>query len=333
MPDSSTQTILISLIVMIPIILYLVKKYGRMLAKLICIKIFTDNVFIDFLTSKFIQTVIPSFAAGYFLILDVWGSDWDIIKNNIPFHEKAFFFVLLGTFLLIVVKEASASINQRLAKINHEISEELSVLATKSVHSKLSRFKKATKSLSPADIIFEKITDSESQIELLLNEFETLINKVFLIKKSNICINIIHIENDNRTFYKESNQKGWNHTKASKIVNSQSAVANTLLTGQAQLFVSKQKASKDSLYMLSQRDKKFGDGSIFCYPVFHEFRDYKAQNIINVSTYGATLSETFDADRHDAIFEIFSDICRRIELELTLSKIKEWSKLNSVEAN
>ena len=52
--------------------------------------------------------------------------------------------------------------------------------------------------------------------------------------------------------------------------------------------------------------------------------DHEDKYIISIVTYGKLLSDPRDNEASKIIKSIFSEICRRIELELTLASIRAW---------
>ena len=89
-------------------------------------------------------------------------------------------------------------------------------------------------------------------------------------------------------------------------------------------FADKIKASKDGNYFLSDRDSRYKKGSVYCYPCFTKLPKGSIKHVITIVTYGKTLCYHSDKKAISAIKVIFNEICRRIELELTLKSIKDW---------
>ncbi|MGQ8365318.1 hypothetical protein [Glaciecola sp. 1036] len=264
-------------------------------------------------------------STAYFLTLDIFGDDIDFISNNKEIHKIVFAFVLLGTFLLILVKEASDVISERLTASNNRISNKLSVMATKSVLAKLTRVQNQSKYLKKNSNVFKTIADPDDQISILITEFVDLISASFHIDRDNIALTILTVEENKKPYFKEKNHRNWRRTTPKELLDNNSAAKRCIETGQPIFLCSKVEAAKNDKYFLSERDKENEDGSIYCYPVIIDLPDRLIQNIISVSTYNAKLSESYDDVKSKAILQVFNDVCRRIELELTLSKIKLWT--------
>ena len=77
-------------------------------------------------------------------------------------------------------------------------------------------------------------------------------------------------------------------------------------------------------YTKSKRDERKGNGSVYCYPVITKNRDYVDRAVITFTTYGKFLCDPADEQEEIATKIVLNDICRRIDLELTLEGMKTW---------
>lgn len=275
---------------------------------------------ISFFRARVVQVVFSTIAGSYYLILDIWGDSWPIVVEHKPFHESAFTLLLILTLLAVITKEVSEYIEERLLRVSDDISNSMSALTTKAVAVKLNRFKEKSKALNISADIFNTITQPKDQINLILGEIESLIHKCFSIKIFQSCITIMCVEED-KQYFKYTTKRDWHHTRPKKLISDKSAAKISLELGEPVFFPSKRKAAKQGNYFLSERDKQKGDGSVYCYPVKTDLNGISDTYIISIVTYGRRLCQPFDDDKAEAITEIFSDICRRIDLELTLESI------------
>jgi hypothetical protein len=294
------------------------------LFKYFAIKVFYRNMIMSFFRARIVQVLFSSFAGSYYLILDVWGDSWPIIVKNKPFHELAFTILLILTLMAVIIKEVSEYIEERLLRVNDDISNSMSALTTRAVLVKLNRFKEKSKTLGISADIFNTITQPKEQINLILGEIESLMHKCFDIKISQSCITIMCVK-DEKQYFKYTTKRDWQHTRPKKLISNKSAAKMSLTLGEPVFFASKIKEAKKGNYFISERDKQKGDGSVYCYPVKTNINGNIDTYIISIVTYGKRICQPFDNDKAEAITEIFSDICRRIDLELTLESIKNSS--------
>jgi len=288
-------------------------------------KVLYENIVVRAIRNRFLQVFLPGLSGAYFITLDVWGEQWDIIKNNIGTHEVAFSILVAISLLALLIRGIADWYEEKSGKAYARFLEGFALLTTRVVQKKLDRFKDESGKLKPNGNTFKQITQPKEQINLILGEIESLLLNNFSLKRNQVCITILH--NDPKTnswYYDYETNRSWRHTKAIKLIEGKSTAAESLLTGEPIFHACKRQAAKKGKYFLSQRDERTGDGSVFCYPTSTENCDYRDDYIISIVTYGHRLCDPLDQQQAEAILEIFSDICRRIDLELTLSSIKRW---------
>jgi hypothetical protein len=290
------------------------------LLKYLMIKVFYKNMIVSFFRARVVQILFTSVAGSYYLILDVWGDSWPIVVEHKSSHELAFTVLLILTLIAVIIKESSEYIEEKILRVSDDISNSMSALTTRAVVVKLNRFKENSAALRISADIFNTITQPKEQINLILGEIESLIHKCFDIKKSQSCITIMCVEDD-KQYFKYTTKRDWEHTRPKKLISGKSAAKLSLTLGEPVFFPSKTKEAKKGNYFLSDRDKKKGDGSVYCYPVKTNVNGKFDTYVISIVTYGKNICQPFDNDKTEAITEIFSDICRRIDLELTLESI------------
>lgn len=122
--------------------------------------------------------------------------------------------------------------------------------------------------------------------------------------------------------------RGWNHTKAARLMGEKSMAAVALSHGEPIFHPDKMAAVKKEQYFPSDKDKREKKGSAFCYPVVVEVNGTVFKFVISLITYGKVLCNAHNPEQAKAIKLTLMDICKRIELELTLWSIK-FSQSNS----
>ena len=84
--------------------------------------------------------------------------------------------------------------------------------------------------------------------------------------------------------------------------------------------------------MVSSRDNRFGNGSVYCYPVGVAIDGVDQRFVITIITYGNnTLCGSYNDRDTNLVSVLLKEICRRLELELTLRSIKSWKQIASLE--
>jgi hypothetical protein len=304
-------------------------RIGMPIRGLIKWLIYTNRLVAVF-RSTFLQIVLPAVSAAYFLCLDVWGDKWDWIKDHQEKHELAFAFLLGASLVSMLASGIAEWYDQKSDKKYILFIERLAMLTTRLVNLKLNRFKEAAKQLKPKSDTFKQITQPKDQINLVLSEIEGLILDNFGIKEGNVCITILHKDPISEKWYYEfETHKEWNHTKAHVLMNESSAAAYSLKIGEPVFHACKKIGQRTGQYLLSDRDKRGKKGSAFVYPATIETPEYVDTYIISIVTYTERLCDPLDSDQSEAIKRILTDICKRIDLELSLLSIKQWKFENN----
>ncbi len=197
-----------------------------------------------------------------------------------------------------------------------------SIVATKDY-----RFKRAANRLNSEDDIFLQITHPVDQINtILVQARDFLINRYGLETEDNIRITIIDKKEGQEWDYAFDTHASWSQTPASELLSTSSAASDCLTTGEPRFHVDKEIANAEGLYALSERDQRFGNGSVYCYPVSVTSQSFSYTAIITFITYkGKKLSNGFNDRETERISTLLKEVCRRIELELTLGAIKGWA--------
>jgi len=232
---------------------------------------------------------------------------------------------MIALFLQLFIRNLAGWYEGKSDKSYIKFLEQFSVLTSKVVSIKLARFKDEAINLRRDSNTFKQITQPKAQINTILGEVESLLLNNFGIKKKQVSVTIMSKTRRSGVWgFEYQTTKGWNHTKAQELIGRSSAASECLKIGEPVFHASKNVAARNKQYFKSERDRKAGDGSVFCYPSIIQNRDYESQYIVSIVTYGNVLCDHLDDDQCEAICRIFTDICQRIDLELTLNSIKEW---------
>ena len=297
----------------------------RHFSRFICRKLIYDNLVVRILRNRFLGLVVPSVATTYYICLDIWAERWPVIKNNIEIHE-AIFAILVAASLLLLTIRAFADLYEGGNRSERAIFvDRLTLLTSRLVKNKLERFKELASQLTPSGNTFSRIAQPNEQINLALSELVALLLNQFGVKESNQRITVMRLDpRDKKWHFIYDTNKSWKHTNPNELMEKQSAARLCLETGEPQFHADKKVAARNGEYCLTERDNRHGGGSVFCYPVTVENRDYKDQYVISMITYGVVLCDVFDREYCEAIDTVLRDVCRRIELELSLESIKFW---------
>lgn len=287
--------------------------------------IFYTNKITSILRNKFLQIVLPSFATIYYLYLDIWLEKKDFISKYQEEHWYMFIILTIMTLITHSLKGIANWYEDGYNKDYMKFMQSFSTLTSKAVNKKLNRFKDESIKLTSSSNIFNLITQPEDQINLIIYEIEDLIMTNFGIRKNQLSISIMHKDIETNLWdFKYATNRSHVHTSAEDLLKGESAASVCFERGESLFFSSKCTAANEKLYLLSERDVRTGDGSIFCYPVITKANNIDYYYIITIVTYGKKLCKCSDTQHSEAICEIFSDICTRIDLELTLESIKNW---------
>lgn len=274
---------------------------------------------------RFSQFLLPTAAGAYFLILDVWGTEWQFIANNIAAHEIVFTVLLLATLFSQVFKEIGASFSRMVDESYLRFLEEFMILTASVVDFKLKRFRNCAKNLKPSSNTFKAITKPKDQIEYIIDQSVKWLRNSFSLAENEISMTVICISNKTDSpYYLFDSQKSWARTKAKTIINEKSSAAYCLEKGEPVFIADKLFASKVGQYYLSDRDDRMKTGSVYCFPVFVNLPSHKDEYIITIVTYNKRLCTPNDEDASRIAASILREICRRIELELTLLSMRSW---------
>jgi|GEM_PF-792053 len=287
--------------------------------------LFYSNSLVNLARKEFLTVVIPIITTTYFVALDIWGEKWNLFTAHPDAHEYIFF-ALAGLTIISLICKGIADRIESNAHFNHQnITERFTLLTSRLVKQKLDRFKEAAQNIDYQQDIFHQITLPNLQINLALTEIVDLMHTKFGVRENELCITIMKEDPTTKSWrFTYQTNKSWKHTSPQNLIRQNSTAKQCLDSGEPIFHADKQYAAKKSQYLLSKRDTTKGKvGSVFCYPAYTRSKDHQSRFVISIVTYGKMLCAPSDTEQCDAIELIFSDICRRIDLELTLESIKD----------
>lgn len=289
--------------------------------------IFYGNGLFSFLRHKIISNTIIAFSSLYFLTFEIYRTEWSVFTVHAKPSQYMFFALVGLSFFIVVLKGIGEWVEEKNSISKNGFRNDLIILSSKLVKVKLERFKKYSPSIKRNGNIFKNITQPKEQINILLGEFSKILQDKFNLNEDQLCITIMQIDikgNNITSFFDFKTQQDWTRTKAKKLLEENSTARQCLEIGEPILFANKYKAAKSNEYFISDRDNRYDKGSVYCYPCFVQMPDSKKQYVISVVTYGKQICYHGDKEETEAIKEILNEICRRIDLELTLKSIKDW---------
>ena len=287
--------------------------------------IFITSPFASLINGKFVQVLLPAFAGAYFLTLDVWGTDLDFIKNHIPTHKKVFLGLLVATLSSQIFKAISDGLAKESQGAYARFLEDFMLLTGRVVEFKLARFRKTAKSLKPKSDAFKAITQPNDQVSYIIDQSLAWIRHSFGLAEDQLSITVIQIRNGgSKVFYAFEEPQGWNRTKAKSIMGSESAAAACNKSGEPVFYADKKSAIEERKYFMSDRDSDRKIGSIYCYPTIVALPGSSEKFIISITTYGKLLCQPDDDEATGIAQSILRELCRRVELELTLRAVRQW---------
>jgi len=206
----------------------------------------------------------------------------------------------------------------------------INAFANNVVRIKRERFSSALAKLKKKNV-FNQITKPEIQISSIAKGAARLFCEAFEIKEEDLDITIIAFSPlKENGYYMFRLQDQVRHAHPSVLTsNKKSTAYRCLETGTPCFFPDKNVAFKEGQYAVSRRDSTPPSGSIYCHPFFvpldESGRGREFKFLINVVTYKKQLCPSSDPKSTDAALIIMKEVTTRLELELSLHCIKEWS--------
>lgn len=273
--------------------------------------------------NRILGYLFPAVVGLYYLTLDVWGNDWPMIRSHKELHQNIYILLVCATLFFIFLKLLRAFYLDLTKTTKADVRVGLIMLASRVVSAKLERFKGCAEDIDATTNTFKKITKPQEQIQVIISEMITYLYNTFEIDDDEVCITITHFDTvSNRWHFMNDTHRGWNHTKAGRLFTERSMAALAMSRGEPVFHPDKMAASKKGEYFPSDKDKRDKKGSAFCHPVVVKVNGTEFKFVISLITYGKMLCNTHNPEQVKAIKLTLMDICRRIELELTLWSIK-----------
>ncbi len=272
--------------------------------------------------AKPVALTLPWVTGSYYLILDIWGDKWEIIKNHLPFHEKVFcislFLSLIALFIRGLLKKRPGLLEaDECAK--EVLADFITTIGT-IVKSKNDRFKEQLASIKKKSNKFSKITHPKKQLKVIASATSNFLQKSYGLKDDEISINIL-FRKEKKWSYIYTHQD-WNHTEANKLVEECLGIIHCIETGEPLFLPDKIKGAKEKKFHLSRRDKRRGDGSAYLYPLNHKTATGPVDYMISIVTYSKQLCEHYEKQTVEITQSFLREFVRRLEIELCLHTIE-----------
>lgn len=289
--------------------------------------VFVNNKVIDFLSAPVLSIVIPPLLGLYYGTLDIWGDDWNIIKNYKEIHEVAFSIFSTLTIITLFIKGISEQAKGNVHKKYQSILESMLGFFNELVKKKRDRFFKKAKDIKPRADIFGAITQPKDQLDFVLDGTKRLLCQGFGIDAKNIGITIIQGDPRTRKWwyaFKCDSQK--QHTKAKILMDGKSTARYCYDRGDSIFIADLRKGIKENVFLQSERSRKSELGSIYCKPVRISVGELDFVYIFTICVYGQLICTPYDIEECRACEQLFDEVADRVELELYLYSIKTFKE-------
>jgi|TARA_B110000503_G_scaffold121340_1_gene184850 hypothetical protein len=290
--------------------------------------ILIENRLAKLLRLPMISSGIPTLAGLYLVSYELFRTDWAVFYH----HPTAHLLIIKISISLTVIfalfqgffdSWGRKRIYQYIDLLHNFIRMVGSVVAVKD-----RRCKENAASLSSDEDIFLSITHPQHQINIILDAATECLVSNFILNIDDLRFTII-----------EQTQLGWDYafdtqpswqadtTDGAKLLKANSAARQCFETGEAVFLHDKQIASAKGNYSLSSRDERKGNGSVFCYKITGSCCGATFNNVVSIATYNnKMLASGYDDVEIERVTTLLKEICRRIELELTLRFIRNWKE-------
>lgn len=289
-----------------------------------------NGPFARILRNPILAAISPPLLGGYFLLLDVFGTELWWIKDYRWLHLGLFGGAIVCEVIFRGLLAWGNWLDRRVEKTGETL-RELIHSVSKIIFSKTQRFRNQLRLLEkPSASPFELITRPIDQIGEIFKESRDFFRRIDIDPEA--CDGtVMHLDPDSQQWkFLVVAQSNWERAAPDEIMQSESAAKLAWRTGNEQFFPSKSEAAKVDKYFMSDRDRHFGErGSIYCKPIKVELPTYTESFVVTFSTYGSEVCDAGDRDAEAAAKLLFSEFARRIELELILFSIKEFKRRTS----
>ena len=278
-----------------------------------------------------VTTLVPAVTGGYLALKELYGEKWAFFTKLESTHDLITLVLISATIFVALLRGVADSWLKRHEGGYIDLLHNFIHMTTKIVSIKSTRFKDVARSITENDDVFLLITHPKDQIKAILNEAAHFIRQSFNIdSEDDLRITILTQLCGSREWdYAFDTHDNWSQTSPNNLMRGPSAARDCLDTGEPRFHPDKLLAASEGCYLLSDRDKRGENGSVYCYPVSIEANGYGRKGIITFTTYNTKLCGNYNKREIKRIATLLREVCRRLELELTLKSIKDW-KYNSL---
>ncbi|WP_417686389.1 hypothetical protein [Pseudidiomarina gelatinasegens] len=287
--------------------------------------IFVRNKLSNFIAHPAVSSVIPPVVGLYYGTLDIWGNEWDVVKNHVETHQVIFTILAGATLFVLFFKGIREFTEGAVTKKYQELTQAILEFFNTLVKKKRDRFFNKARKLKPKGDIFKAITHPKDQLEHVLDGTKELLSKGFGINRKNISITVIQGNlKDDTWFYAMKCDQQKQHTKAKRIMTESSAAKYCFDTGDSLFLADIRDGVKGGIFYPSERSSSAKTGSLFCKPVRITVSNVEFVYIFTIAVYGTNLCTPYDENECVACEKILDEVADRVELELYLYSIKQY---------
>lgn len=294
---------------------------------------FCDNPVIRLVNHPVLGIAVPSFAGLYYVTLDIWGNDWELITKYKDIHEFFFSALAILTILILLLKTISELLRGRIDEKHNGLTKAILKLFNNLLKKKRDRFFNKARELSPNEDVFRLITHPKEQLIHALDETKNFLIDGLGINSRNIGITIIQCNpHDKMWSYLLKCDHQRQHTEAHVLMTSGSTAAYCFKQGSSILIPDIRKGIKEGIFMKSERSENGKIGSIFCNPVRITVGNHEYFYIFTIAIFGQNVCSTADEDDCMAHEKVFNEIADRVELELYLYSMKQYRYMDATKS-
>lgn len=295
------------------------------------------NWLAEFLRTPLVAIATPPITAAYLSARELLYDDWAIFNQHPVVHNWLTALCLAAIVAVGVVKAIASLYQERATERFISLLNSLLFVNGRIVDAKLERFKDYASGKKDGDSTFLSVTQPHDQVKVICREIQHYLNSSHGIPNTeDIRITIVAkspLERDGHWhFYHDTqpNLQPGDKGEAEEVV-AEGRVANACLsTGEPQFIPDKELAARLGDYQLSERDARKGNGSLYCYPCVVRMDGQSSEFAISITTYNNQhIERLFYRDSTDRAKLMLWELCKRIELELTLQCIK-WLEINQL---
>ena len=287
-----------------------------------------ENRIAQFLRLPLISSGVPTISGLYLTLYELFGEDWGVFRHH-PVAHLLIIKIAVGLTIVFALLQGVVDswgrkrIYQYIDLLHNFIRMVGSVVAVKD-----RRCKENASTLKLDEDIFLSITHPKYQINTILDvATECLINN-FGLNADDVRFTILE-QVEGGWDYIFDTQHAWQAetTTGAILLASKSAARACFENGEPVFYHDKNIASAKGLYLLSKRDERKGNGSVFCYKITGSCCGSAFNYIVSIATYNnKMLASGYDHVEKERVATLLKEICRRVELELTLRFIRNWKQ-------